>query len=68
MIIENIDKEKINIFNDNKIDMTIYNKLNVEETKNVKNIQTKHLIKPLFPNEEVFEKEFTSDKVYIIIF
>ncbi len=66
MIIENIDKEKINIFNDNKIDMRIYNKINLEETKDAKNIQTKHLIKPLFPNEEVFEKEFTSDKAYII--
>ena len=66
MIIENIDKEKINIFNDNKIDMKIYNKINLEETKDAKNIQTKHLIKPLFPNEEVFEKEFTSEKAYII--
>ena len=66
MIIENIDKEKVNIFNDNKIDMRVYNKLNLEETKDAKNIQTKHLIKPLFPNEEVFEKEFTSDKIYII--
>ena len=66
MIIENIDKEKVNIFNDNKIDMRVYNKINLEETKDAKNIQTKHLIKPLFPNEEVFEKEFTSDKVYII--
>jgi ribonuclease P protein subunit POP4 len=66
MIIENIDKEKINIFNDNKIDMRVYNKINLEETKDAKNIQTKHLIKPLFPNEEVFEKEFTSEKAYII--
>ena len=66
MIIENIEKEKINIFNDNKIDMKIYNKIDLEETKNVKNIQTKHLIKPLFPNEEVFEKEFNSEKAYII--
>ena len=66
MVIENIDKEKINIFNDTKIDMRIYNQINLEETKDAKNIQTKHLIKPLFPNEEVFEKEFTSDKAYII--
>ena len=66
MVIENIDKEKVNIFNDNKIDMRVYNKVNLEETKDAKNIQIKHLIKPLFPNEEVFEKEFTSDKVYII--
>jgi ribonuclease P protein subunit POP4 len=66
MVIENIDKEKINIFNDTKIDMRIYNQINLEETKDAKNIQTKHLIKPLFPNEEVFEKEFTSDKVYTI--
>ena len=66
MIIENIDKEKINIFNDNKIDMRVYNKINLEEIKDAKNIQTKHLIKPLFPNEEVFEKEFTSEKAYII--
>ena len=66
MIIDNINKEKINIFNDNKIDMRVYNKINLEETKDAKNIQTKHLIKPLFPNEEVFEKEFTSNKVYII--
>ncbi len=66
MIIEDIDKEKIKIFNDNKIDMRVYNKINLEETKDVKNIQTKHLIKPLFPNEEVFEKEFTSNKVYVI--
>ena len=66
MIIEDIDKDKIKIFNDNKIDMRVYNKINLEETKDVKNIQTKHLIKPLFPNEEVFEKEFTSNKVYVI--
>ena len=66
MVIENIDKEKINIFNDTKIDRRIYNQINLEETKDAKNIQTKHLIKPLFPNEEVFEKEFTSDKAYII--
>lgn len=66
MIIENLDKEKVDIFNDNKIDMRVYSKLNIDETKDAKNIQTKHLIKPLFPNEEVFEKEFTSEKAYII--
>ena len=66
MIIENIDKEKINIFNENKIDMKIYNKINLEETKTEKNIQINNLIKPLFPNEEVFQKEFTNDKVYLI--
>ena len=66
MIIENIDKEKVSIFNDNKIDMKIYNKINLEETKTEKNIQTKNLIKPLFPNDEVFQKEFTPDKVYLI--
>ena len=66
MIIENIDKEKVSIFNDNKIDMKIYNKINLDETKTEKNIQTKNLIKPLFPNDEVFQKEFTPDKVYLI--
>ena len=66
MIIEDIDKEKVDIFNDNKIDMRVYSKLNIEETKDAKNIQTKHLIEPLFPNKEVFEKEFTSEKSYII--
>jgi ribonuclease P protein subunit POP4 len=66
MIIENIDKEKMSIFNDNKIDMKIYNKINLDETKTEKNIQTKNLIKPLFPNDEVFQKEFTPDKVYLI--
>jgi len=66
MIIENIDKEKVNTFNDTKIDMKIYSKMNIEETNNVKNIQTKHLIQPLFPNQEVFEKEFTPEKSYMI--
>ena len=66
MIRENIDKEKVSIFNDNKIDMKIYNKINLDETKTEKNIQTKNLIKPLFPNDEVFQKEFTPDKVYLI--
>ena len=66
MIIENIDKEKINIFNDNKIDMRIYNKINLEETKTEKNIQINNLIKPLFPNDEVFKKEFTPDKMYLL--
>ena len=66
MIIENIDKEKVNIFNENKIDMKIYNKIKLEETKTEKNIQINNLIKPLFPNEEVFQKEFTNDKVYLI--
>ena len=66
MIIENIDKEKVSIFNENKIDMKIYNKINLDETKTEKNIQTKNLIKPLFPNDEVFQKEFTPDKVYLI--
>ena len=66
MIIENIDKEKVSIFNDNKIDMKIYNKINLDEIKTEKNIQTKNLIKPLFPNDEVFQKEFTPDKVYLI--
>ena len=66
MIIENIDKEKVSIFNDNKIDMKIYNKINLDETKTEKNIQTKNLIKPLFPKDEVFQKEFTPDKVNLI--
>ena len=66
MIIENIDKEKINIFNENKIDMKIYNKINLEETQTEKNLQIKNIIKPLFPNDDVYQKEFTSDKVYLI--
>ena len=66
MIIENIDKEKINIFNENKIDMKIYNKINLEETQTEKNIQIKNIIKPLFPNDDVFQKEFTSDKAFLI--
>lgn len=66
MVIENIDKEKINIFNENKIDMKIYNKINLEETQTEKNIQIKNIIKPLFPNDDVFQKEFTSDKAFLI--
>ena len=66
MIIENIDKEKINIFNENKIDMKIYSKINLEETQTEKNNQIKNIIKPLFPNDEVFQKEFTSDKAFLI--
>ncbi len=66
MIIKNIDKEKINIFNENKIDMKIYNKINLEETQTEKNIQIKNIIKPLFPNDDVFQKEFTSDKAFLI--
>ncbi len=66
IIIEGIQEKKINIYNDNKIDMKIYCKMDIEETKNTKNISTKDFIKPLFPNEEIFEKEYTSDKVYII--
>ena len=64
--IQNIPKEKIEIFNANKIDMKIYSKINLDEIKSEKNIQTKNLIKPLFPNDEVFEKEFTPDKIYLI--
>ena len=64
--IENIDKEKINDFNDNKIDMKIYSKMNIEETNTEKNIQIKNIIKPLFPNDEVFQKEFTNDKAFLI--
>ena len=64
--IQNISKEKIEIFNENKIDMKIYSKINLDEIKSEKNIQTKNLIKPLFPNDEVFEKEFTPDKIYLI--
>ena len=64
--IQNIPKEKIEIFNENKIDMKIYSKINLDEIKSEKNIQTKNLIKPLFPNDEVFEKEFTPDKIYLI--
>ena len=66
IIIQNIPKEKINTFNENKIDMKIYSKINLDEIKDEKNIQTKNLIKPLFPNDEVFEKEFTPDKIYLI--
>ena len=66
MIIENIPKEKISLFNDNKIDMKIYNKINLEETKTEKNIQANNLIKPLFPNDEVFKKEYTPDKMYLL--
>jgi ribonuclease P protein subunit POP4 len=66
MVIENIDKEKINIFNENKIDMKIYNKINLEETQTEKNIQIKNIIKPLFPNDDIFQKEFTSDKAFLI--
>ena len=66
IIIQNIPKEKIDIFNENKIDMKIYSKINLDEIKTEKNIQTKNLIKPLFPNDEVFEKEFTPDKIYLI--
>ena len=65
-IIQNLNKEQINIYNDNKIDMKIYNKMNIEETNTEKNIQIKNLIKPLFPNDEVFQKEFTDDKIYLI--
>ena len=64
--IQKIPKEKIEIFNENKIDMKIYSKINLDEIKSEKNIQTKNLIKPLFPNDEVFEKEFTPDKIYLI--
>ena len=64
--IQNIPKEKIEIFNENKIDIKIYSKINLDEIKSEKNIQTKNLIKPLFPNDEVFEKEFTPDKIYLI--
>ena len=66
MIIENIPKEKISLFNDNKIDMKVYNKINLEETKTEKNIQINNLIKPLFPSDEVFKKEFTPDKMYLL--
>ena len=66
IIIQNIPKEKIDIFNENKIDMKIYSKINLDEIKTEKNIPTKNLIKPLFPNDEVFEKEFTPDKIYLI--
>ena len=66
MIIENIPKEKISLFNDNKIDMKVYNKINLEETKTEKNIQINNLIKPLFPSDEVFKKEFTQDKMYLL--
>ena len=65
-VIENLNQAQINIYNDNKIDMKIYNKMNIEETNTEKNIQIKNLIKPLFPNDEVFQKEFTDDKIYLI--
>lgn len=66
MIIEGISENKINMFNENKIDMKVYSKMDIDETKDVKNIGLRDFIKPLFPNEEVFEREFTDDKVYII--
>ena len=65
-VIENLNQAQINIYNDNKIDMKIYNKMNIEETNTEKNIQIKNLIKPLFPNDDVFQKEFTDDKIYLI--
>ena len=66
MIIDDLPQDKIDEYNNNKINMKIYNKSSFEETKNTKNIPIKDFIKPMFPNEEVFEKEFTSDKIYII--
>ena len=66
MTIDNINSGKIDIFNDNKIDMNIYNKISLESIKNEKNIQLQNLIKPMFPNDEVYQKEFTPDKIYII--
>ena len=66
MIIDNINSGKIDLFNDNKIDMNVYNKINLESIKNEKNIQLQNLIKPMFPNDEVYQKEFTPDKIYTI--
>ena len=66
MIIDDLSQDKIEEYNNNKINLKIYNKSFFEETKNTKNIPIKDFIKPMFPNDEVFEKEFTSDKAYII--
>ena len=53
-----------NLFS-NIIDKNIYNTLNINLPENKYNNLTEFL-KELFPNEKVFENEYTSEKVFVL--
>lgn len=50
----------------NTIDSKIYERINLNTLKDPNNKSIEDVLKPLFPNEKVFQKEFTSDKVFVL--
>ena len=56
---KNFDIKKFNF--DNVVDSRIFQEMNYETTNKKININLEHLIKPLFPNDNVFENEFKKE-------
>lgn len=50
----------------NTIDSKIYERVNLNTFKDPNNKSIEDVLKPLFPNEKVFQQEFTSDKVFVL--
>ncbi len=60
-----IEKERTDKLYSNIIDKKIYNTLNINLPENKNNNLNEFLIK-FFPNEKVFENEYTSEKVFVL--
>ncbi len=60
-----IEKERTDNLFSNIIDKNIYNTLNINLPEN-KNNNLNEFLKELFPNEKVFENEYTSEKVFVL--
>ena len=48
------------------IDSKIYEGIKLNSIKDPKNQSIEDVLKPLFPNEKVYQKEFTSDKSFVL--
>ena len=60
-----IEKERTDNVCSNIIDENVYNTLNINLPENKNNNLNEFLIK-FFPNEKVFENEYTSEKVFVL--
>ena len=60
-----IEKERTDNLYSNIIDKNIYNTLNINLPENKNNNLNEFLIK-FFPNEKIFENEYTSEKVFVL--
>ena len=60
-----IEERKDNLF-ENKIDNKIYSSLNMNSIEKYNNKNIDDILKPLFPNENIYNNEYNQDKNFIL--